>query len=190
MKKILTPIIMILFATLTIALIPTEAEAAIYEDTVRLHILAPSDSTEDQALKFAVRDLVLKNYSEQMRGAVCAEDAVAKITELIPIIESDIKEFLEEGGYGYTVSVCVGEEWYGTREYKNFTLPMGEYASLIITLGEGEGQNWWCVMYPPLCLDIATSENTGYTEEERGLITRGGYRVKFKLLELLSGIGR
>ena len=190
MKKILTPIIMILLSTLVIALIPTEAEAAIYEDTVRLHILAPSDSTEDQSLKFAVRDLVLENYSDKMRDAVCAEDAIVKITELIPYIERDISDFLKERGYEYAVSAEITEEWYGTREYKNFTLPMGEYASLVITLGEGEGQNWWCVMYPPLCLDIATSENTGYTDEERGLITRGGYRVKFKLLELLSGLGK
>lgn len=178
---------MILFAVLTMAVIPTEADAAIYEDTVRLHILAPSDSAEDQALKIAVRDLLLEKYSEELSVNSDAKGALLAIDSLLPDIERDIRVFLLEGGYNYTVRAELCEEWYDTREYGDLTLPMGNYYSLRITLGEGEGQNWWCVMYPPLCLDVATGTG-GYTDTEQSLVTKGGYRIKFKLLEIISSL--
>jgi stage II sporulation protein R len=83
-------------------------------------------------------------------------------------------------------------EWFDTRDYGDFTLPCGYYSSLTITIGRGMGQNWWCVMYPPMCLDIALadqSDNTdNYTDNENALISNGRYSVKFKVLELLSKI--
>ena len=190
MKKILSPIIMMLFAALLLSVIPTEAEAAIYEDTVRLHILAPSDSAEDQAVKLAVRDTVLKKYSSELSDLGSSEEARARLLSLLPDIEETVNEYLLLQGYAYGAKVELKEEWYGTREYSGFTLPAGLYSSLVITLGKGEGQNWWCVMYPPLCLDIATDGTEGYTESENRLITAGGYRIKFKLLELISSLCR
>ena len=114
------------------------------------------------------------------------------IGKMIPDIERDVDAWIREAGYNYESEVTLGVEWYDTREYEDFTLPRGYYTSLRVMLGEAEGKNWWCVMYPPLCLDIAT-ENApyddavmGYTKEEYTLISDRGYNIKFKLLEVFS----
>jgi stage II sporulation protein R len=185
MKKALTPIIALLAATLIIATVPTEAEAAIYEDTVRLHILAPSDSEEDQALKLALRDMILAEYSALLSDAASASDARSEVSRLLPEIEAFANTALIELGYTGGARAYFEYERYGTREYGEFSLPAGTYASLKIVIGEGEGKNWWCVMYPPMCLDIATAEEK-YTKAEAALISKSGYKVKFKLLELVS----
>ncbi|MBR2344099.1 MAG: stage II sporulation protein R [Clostridia bacterium] len=181
-----------LFAVLVIAVIPTDAEAAIYDDTLRVHILASSDSEADQALKLTVRDKILEKYSTALSGSENIDEAVARIEELLPTILSDAREWVAEEGYSYEVNGVVTREWYDTRVYEDFTLPKGYYASLKITLGEGAGKNWWCVMFPPLCLDIATDgapsadSEGGYSDAETRLIGKGKYSVKFKILELAS----
>lgn len=189
MKKILIPTICILLSVLLIATVPTEAEAAIYHDTVRLHILAPSDSREDQTLKLEIRDRVLEKYGEQLSRFENVNTVKNEINKVIGEIERDCEAWICELGYEYSVSAELTEEWYGTREYSNFTLPAGQYTSLKIVLGEGEGQNWWCVMYPPLCLDAALGKpDTAYSEEETALISKSGYKVKFKLLEVVTTV--
>ena len=103
-----------------------------------------------------------------------------------------VQEEIIKRGYNYTASATLTEEWYDTRSYENFTLPQGNYYSLRIIIGEGVGKNWWCVMFPPLCLDIATENAPAddgivdYTKSEINLITNRKYTVKFKILELLS----
>ena len=180
--------------TLIISALPTEAEGAIYEDTVRLHILANSDSDEDQALKIRLRDELLLEFSEELSSFESVEKAKQSLLETLPEIEAFSKDKIKELGYSYPVSVTLTEEWYDTREYENFTLPRGYYTSLRVIIGEGEGKNWWCVMFPPLCLDMATEKapkDDGvkkYTDSEFQLVTNGGYNAKFKILELLSGI--
>lgn len=188
MKKMLISVLIILFSTLFIAAVPTETEAAIYEDTVRLHILAPSDSDTDQALKLKIRDKLLEKYSSELsEGSINA--AKQKILMNIAQIERDVNTWILEEGFPYSAKAALTEEWYDTRVYESFTLPAGVYTSLKIVIGEGEGKNWWCVMYPPLCLDVATSDSTPeYTKDELSLITKSGYRVKFKLLEAASYI--
>ena len=186
MKKIITPIMMILVATLFIAAIPTEAECAIYDDTVRLHILANSDSEEDQALKLTLRDEILKVYGKELSifdSVDEAEDELLKNTDEIRMF-ADKK--IRELGYNYKTEVTLSEEWYDTRVYEGFSLPCGYYTSLRIIIGNGEGKNWWCVMFPPLCLDAAVS-TPKYSDEEEALISKK-YIVKFKILELISEI--
>lgn len=188
MKRIF-PVIIILIATLIIAVLPTEKELAIYDDTVRLHILANSDSEEDQALKLSVRDRVLKDFSYELSELHSTALAKEKLSTLIPEIKETAENTVRDMGYDYSVSVTLGEEWFDTREYEDFTLPKGCYQSLIIHIGKGEGKNWWCVMFPPLCLDIATDKSKSspsYTDEEIRLISTSRYNVKFKLLELIS----
>lgn len=193
MKNTVFSCFCILLATLFIRIIPTDAEGAVYEDTVRLHILANSDSDEDQALKLAVRDAVLTEFSDLLSEGKDADEAKGKLNDILPEIESFCREKIKELGYSYSVRVTLSEEWYDTREYESFTLPKGVYTSLRIIIGEGEGKNWWCVMFPPLCLDLAC-ENApaddavgGYSNEEVQLISKKGYNVKFKLLEMISG---
>ena len=192
MKKLFLPVFALLFATLIIAAMPTEAEAAIYSDTVRLHILAASDSDTDQRLKLEIRDELLKKYGSELKSAGSTDEARIKISALLPEIEAYVEEEIRKRGFDYSATVTLTEEWYDTREYESFTLPSGNYTSLRIIIDEGRGKNWWCVMFPPLCLDIAT-ENApkddgiiDYTKEEINLISGEKYNVKFKILEVLS----
>lgn len=186
MKQAVLHAFCILLCTLCIIFIPTEAEAAIYEDTIRLHILAPSDSVEDQTLKLEIRDKVLEKYGYVLNESKCVEDARTVLLCKADEIQRDIDAWIREMGYSYTSELTLGEEWYETREYSSFTLPAGEYLSLKITIGEGEGQNWWCVMYPPMCLEASVKKDVEYTEAEETLIKKDEYRVKFKLLEVSS----
>ena len=195
MKKttsFLMTVMILLTTTLVVAIFPTEQDAAIYEDTLRLHILANSDNEEDQALKYGIRDKLLQKYGTRLGSSDNPEEAKENISALIPEIEADVDGWIEDAGYSYKSCVTLGVEWYDTREYDDFTLPKGYYTSLQVMLGEAEGKNWWCVMYPPLCLDIATEEAPrddaviGYTKEEYSLITDRGYNIKFKLLEIFS----
>ena len=194
MKKLVTVCVMILCVTLIISVIPTEAEGAIYEDTVRLHILANSDSEEDQTLKLRLRDDILSEFATSLSAFESAEEAKSSLSSVLPEIENYAKEKVEEYGYSYSVNVTLTEEWYDTREYEDFTLPKGYYTSLRVIIGEGEGKNWWCVMYPPLCLDIAIEKSPAddgvkkYSDSEFKLVSGNGYRAKFKILELVSGI--
>ena len=186
--------LVMLIATLLIAALPTEAEAKIYEDTVRLHILAESDSDSDQALKLCLRDRILEKYGTRLASAENKGEAEGLARELLGEIERDALTWIRELGYSYGVEVSLSEEWYDTREYEDFTLPAGVYTSLRVIIGEGAGKNWWCVMYPPLCIDIATEDaprddaTIDYTDEEIGLITEDGYIVKFKILEIISSL--
>ena len=185
-------IIMLIGITLVTAVMPTEKDAQIYDDTLRLHILANSDSAEDQDLKYKIRDRLLARYGEILSSASCPDEAKSITAEMVERIEGDVGEWLTEYGYEYGCEVTLGTEWYETREYDGFTLPRGYYTSLRVMLGDAEGRNWWCVMYPPLCLDIATEDAPGddavigYTKEEYALISADGYNVKLKILEVFS----
>ena len=187
-RNIILSAVMVLMTVMFIAVMPTEAEGAVYEDTVRLHILAESDSAEDQAVKIALRDAVLYEFGARLAAAECAEDARTALGDTVDEIEDFCKGELSRLGHSGGVSVSLTEEWYETREYADFTLPAGVYSSLKIVIGEGDGQNWWCVMYPPMCLDVACDDDAQdrYTDEERVLISGNGYRAKFKILELIS----
>ena len=181
-----------LVLTLILAVFPTEAEGAIYDDTIRLHILANSDSAEDQALKLRVRDAILLKYGDTLSECKSAEEAEKRLSLVLDGIEAEAKRIITDEGYSYDVHAAVSREWYDTREYENFTLPRGIYSSLRVIIGNGDGKNWWCVMYPPLCMEIATERApsddalTDYTSAETLLIGGGKYRVKFKILEMLS----
>ena len=182
----------VLIATMVLAVIPTEAEGEIYEDTLRLHILANSDSAEDQALKLRIRDKLLLTYGEKLRDGASIDEAKLTVTGLLSFIENDVETWIREMGYDYEVKAMLGEEWYDTRDYGDFSLPAGYYSSLRIIIGNGSGQNWWCVMYPPMCMELACESAPAddgvvdYSKEEIALIKSGKYQVKFKILEDLS----
>lgn len=194
MKTTVYYALVMLMATMMLALVPTDAEAKIYEDTVRLHILANSDSGEDQALKLEIRDRILLKYGEILSEADSLDEAKATTENLLSQIETNAEKWIKELGYSYTARATLTNEWYETREYDSFTLPCGYYSSLRIIIGEGEGKNWWCVMYPPLCMEIATEAAPAddglidYSKEELTLIKSGKYNVKFKILEDLSRV--
>ena len=191
MKKMLYGIISMLFAVVLMAAMPTDADAEIYSDTLRLHILAASDSDEDQALKIAVRDAILREYADALSSAQGLDNALITVEALLADIERTASECIEASGFDYGVSAELSIEDYDTREYGELALPRGRYNSLVVRIGEGAGKNWWCVMYPPMCLDMALDAPSDdwvsdYTDTELSLITGGKYRAKFKLLELVS----
>ena len=188
-KDIVLTVVMILILTVFIAVIPTDKEGEIYDDTVRLHILANSDENKDQELKIKLRDEILMAYGKTLSVFESADDAKLRLCDKISEIERFSEEKIAELGFDYDVSVTLSEEWYDTREYESFTLPAGYYSSLRVIIGEGEGKNWWCVMFPPLCLDAAIAEAPQYTENEELLICKK-YSFKFKILELVSKISK
>lgn len=178
-------VVMILIATLLITVIPTEADYRVYEDTIRLHILARTDSSEDQKTKLELRDMLLVEYSDLLSGYESKELAEGELNKILPEVEARINDWLKERGEDYSAECSLSVEWYERREYGEYTLPEGYYTSLRVLLGGGEGKNWWCVMYPPLCLDIATEERRDYEGSQKELLL-GKYAVKLKLLEICS----
>lgn len=198
MKKTVSYILVLLLLTLVVAALPTGGEEGIYDSVIRLHVIAATDSRDDQDLKLLVRDEILKTYSEVLSNAESIEAAEADVMALCDGIQKTAEGVVRSAGHSYTVKVDYGEEEYPTREYGEYTFPAGHYRSLRVTIGEGEGQNWWCVLFPPLCLDIATDTvpnddalQVGLSPGEQAIITDtgdGGYRVKLKTLELLEGV--
>ena len=186
--------IYLLAITMLLTILPTDAEAEIYEDTIRLHILANSDSDEDQALKIELRNRLLVEYGEYLSKSVTKSEAEESIEKILPEIERSVEGWINELGYAYSARAEIGIEWYETRDYEDFSLPCGYYTSLRIMIGEAKGRNWWCVMYPPLCMELATEDAPAddglidYTKEEIKLIKSGKYNIKFKILEDLSRV--
>ncbi len=198
MKRTLIYMISLLLCALLIAALPVSGEEKIYQSVVRLHVLANSDSEDDQALKLLVRDEILKEYGPLLAEEGAIEGSIEKIRELLPDIQKSAEEVIKREGYAYTVSCSFGEEEYPERQYGDYSFPAGTYLSLRISIGEGVGKNWWCVLFPPLCLDMAKGEvleddalAVGLTSEEYKLISgskNGGYILKFKALEVLEGV--
>ena len=187
MRGFIEGVSVILLSAMLMAAIPTEAEGKIYEDTVRLHILAHSDAEADQEIKIYVRDYLLSAYGEALSGYEGAEAAEAAMEALLPEMEADIARVLAEQGADYGARVVISEEWYERREYADAVYPEGRYTSLRVILGDGAGKNWWCVMFPPLCLDMALGEEIPYSEEEKALIG-GKYKAKLKVLEIAAQV--
>lgn len=177
----------LLAVTFMVAVFPTEEDYKIYEDTLRLHILANSDSRVDQDLKIGVRDLILEKLGGEFDGEEAIESALEITSDVLSEIKEMADEFLIESGVDYGAVVTLAKEWYETRDYKNFTLPRGYYSSLIISLGEGEGQNWWCILFPPMCTDLA-SEGGGDENGEIHKIGGDKYSIKFKTMEIIADL--
>lgn len=185
-------IIVLLVLSLLFAVVPTDIDAKVYEDTLRLHILARSDSEEDQAIKIYVRDKLLQKYGILFSDSASKVEATKLAKEKLETIKEDVELWLTEINCEQSVEIVIGEEWYDTREYNGFILPKGIYTSLRIMLDGGNGKNWWCVLYPPLCTEIASERApaddafSGYTDEVEFLVKNGRYNIKFKLLEIIS----
>ncbi len=169
----------------------TASAGTVKEDVVRLHILANSNSETDQAVKLKVRDALLETNSSILGDNVTKENAKDHFENSKEILLKTAKKTLKENGFNYEVKITLQEEYFETRSYGNLTFPAGQYTALKVILGEGEGKNWWCVMFPPLCIPAAdgieTNENTAdYLTQSGEKIVNGGekYIVKFKILEI------
>ena len=158
-------------------------QSSLSSSLVRLHVIAVSDDEYEQSLKLRVRDGVLSYISPKLRDVKSAQQA----QEIIKNELDGIKAAAESSAEGRSVEVTLSQEYYPTRNYEKFSLPAGKYQSLRVILGEGEGHNWWCVVFPPLCISAAEQEQAveSMSEDMRGIVTEeDGYRCKFRIVEL------
>lgn len=135
----------------------------IRENTLRLHILANSDSPADQALKLKIRDAVLSCSGELFSGCDTRQKIISAAQEQLPKIQQVAEQTALHNGYELPVTASVTDMFFETRRYDHVILPAGTYTAVRIELGAAAGKNWWCVLYPPLCVSAA---QTGFTEEE------------------------
>ena len=192
--------VLMLTAALCMAVLPVHGEEAIYDSVVRLHVLANSDSEVDQALKLCVRDAVLEEAKEILSGTSTRDEAEKALRPSLDRLQQTAARAVREAGFDYGVTVTLGNEDYPTRTYEQVAFPAGEYLSLRVMIGEAEGKNWWCVLFPPLCLSAATSRNeaeeaflaAGLSGEQYRIITDSNgnvkYKLRFKLLEMAEAM--
>ncbi len=197
-KRILILSIVAATLLLVVGLLPVHGEEQIYNKVVRLHVLANSDSEEDQTVKLAVRDAILDVTVPLLQDCKSKEDAVALLEENRPMLTGTAQAVLQKEGLDQVVTIEMGLEDYPTRTYDSLCFPAGEYVSMRINIGEGEGQNWWCCVFPPLCLGTATVNekkaedaciSVGFTPTQYKIITESDqpvYRARFKILELFG----
>lgn len=190
-KRIELSVIIALVAIFVFSVAGFGAECnSVRNDVLRLHILANSDSEADQAVKLLVRDALLESGSELFSGVADKETAAVILEKERNKIISVAESVLQENGFAYSVDAKLVTEYFTTRVYDDFTMPAGEYLALKIILGEGAGHNWWCVMFPPLCLPAATEKcdiDAFFGENVVDIIESSPeYEIRFKIVEVFE----
>ncbi len=157
------------------------------ENVLRLHVIANSDSEADQALKLKVRDAVLIKGAVIFDGSVNVKNAEQKIMPNVVLLEQAAQEVIRANGFDYDVNITVGKEYFETRTYGELTIPAGTYEAVRVVIGSGEGHNWWCVMFPPLCLPAASDTSVdAYLNKDGVTVVKSNpkYEIRFKAVEL------
>lgn len=167
-----------------------EDKATLRDGLIRLHVVADSDSEEDQSVKLQVRDAVLSFVQENMPQGLNAEKAKCFLLDHLQTIEDTANDVLSACGSEDKAVASLLEEEFSVREYETFTLPSGVYESLRITIGSGEGRNWWCVVFPSLCAGASADDfqniavSSGLSESLTGTVSqRDGYEIRFFFLD-------
>ena len=185
LSAVLGVLILLVYA----AFVAAGQQRAIADKMIRLHIVAQSDSEEDQALKLAVRDRLMEAYFADLSDIQSASEAYGYFASRLDEIAATAEAELKARGCDRPVTVTLGEELYPDRHYDGFSLPAGEYTALRVAIGDAQGQNWWCVMFPPLCTSSAVMENLRseavFSDGEWRIITSQApdVAIRFKLLE-------
>ena len=160
-------------------------------NVLRLHIIANSDSETDQNLKLLIRDEILRQSDVLFKDADGFDDAVLSAENSCREIEDTANRVIAQNGFDYKAKVRVGDAYFETREYDSFTLPAGTYKSLIVDLGEAKGKNWWCVIFPQVCLPVAkdTSLNDSVKDSSAKIAYKPErYVMRFKAVEIYEKI--
>ena len=167
-----------------------EACEDVRRDVLRLHVVADSNSETDQKLKLMVRDAVLEKGGELFDGTVTADTAKAQILPRVDELEAAATEALRANGCKNAVEIIVTEEYFNTRCYEEFTMPAGVYTAVRVNIGSAAGQNWWCVMFPPLCLPAASTDaDAFFTDAEMKVVSSSPeYEPRFKIVEIIESI--
>ena len=197
MKKALIFCSFLFLTIMLIGILPVNGEERIYDGVIRLHVIASSDSAEDQALKLDVRDAVLEATASMTVGCEDFGSAISVLgrEENLRALEDTARAVISEAGYSYDAKVTLTEERYPRRSYDSLCFPSGTYTSMRVLIGEAEGENWWCVLFPELCIGAASKQAdekfiaAGFTPEQYKIVTdtdEPRYEIRFKLLELLD----
>ena len=198
MKKTFYLLFTLFLAVMLIGLLPVSGEGAIYDSVLRLHVIANSDSEEDQTLKMRVRDRIISEVSALVEDCKTFEEAEAVLSkkENLSLLAESARDAVFEAGYDYDVSISLGEEKYPRKSYEALCFPSGKYTSLRVMIGDAVGQNWWCVLFPQLCLGAASPDENeekfieaGFTPDQYKIVTETDapqYEVKFKILEIIE----
>lgn len=189
MKRLeISVLLSIVFSVLlSICALNTEC-SEIRSSVLRLHVLANSDSSADQELKLKVRDRLLEVSQGIYSHAKTKNDAIEATSENLSLLREEAQQVIASNGYDYPVSVLLEDCYFNTRTYGDITLPAGKYQALRVVIGEGAGHNWWCVMFPPLCISAASDDEAALSDvlspEQMELVEEDGYEIKFKCVEL------
>lgn len=188
LKLIEKAILLSLVLTVAISLLGFQSQCEdISRRVLRLHVLANSDSDEDQALKLKVRDRVLQEGKELFSSSASLEEAKTVVEQNLDRLQAAAQEEVYRQGYSYAVSVALEETYFTTRQYEKVTLPAGTYQALRVIIGSGEGKNWWCVLFPPMCVSAATQDvelDAVLTGEQLEIVEESQqYQIQFKLVE-------
>ncbi len=198
MKKSIAAILVIVSLFLFVGLFPVHGEEEIYDSVVRLHILANSDSEEDQAVKLQVRDAILEVTAPLLENCADRDEAETILRAHLAELTQAATATLEAAGKTDTVTIEFDTEEYPERTYDGFCFPSGSYLSMRVLIGAAEGHNWWCCLFPPICRAAATiskqeAEDTfisvGLTPSQYKIITESDkpvYKVRFKILEIFK----
>lgn len=184
-------LLMAFAVVLTIGMWASVTQRGLAGEVLRLHVVANSDSDADQAVKLQVRDAILSAATPYLDGVQGQGEAQQALEPHLNDLAQAGAQVLREAGMDYPITVSITDQWFPTKEYTDFALPAGTYRSLQVILGEGQGHNWWCVVYPPLCLSsvseesVATSASGVLSEDQISLISGqdGEYVLRFKVLE-------
>lgn len=186
-------VIAILFSFTSFTAFAAQCEQ-IPNEVFRLHVLANSDSEEDQALKLKVRDRLLDETGELFNECTTKEEAMSTAKANIAYLEQVAQDEIYKQGYTYGVTVEVENIFFNNRQYDDITMPAGNYDALRVLIGEGAGQNWWCVLFPAMCLPAAEKRegmpelDDVLTDEQMSAVEGNQYEVKFKTVEIYESI--
>lgn len=166
----------------------TDSCNEMYKNIIRIRVIANSDSKADQQLKLLIRDAVLQDSKEMFKDRHSFDEVVETTKNNIQIFCETAKEVVLNSGFNYSVSAEFRDEYFETRNYDDFTLPAGVYNTLVLTLGEGKGENWWCVMYPEVCVGACSARlNDSISDKSaRFAYNSDKYAVKFKTVEIFE----
>lgn len=195
---LLISLLLVIFLIFNLFSYSNSVFAGLQDNIFRLHILANSDSEEDQALKLKIRDCVISYMETINNSSTTKEETINNVNSNLDNIKQIAENKIKELGYDYKVNIEIGNFYFPTKYYGNISLPAGNYDALKINIGEAQGQNWWCSLFPPLCfIDISNGyledndkeilENN-LSEEEFMLVSSSSpdIKLKFKLLEILN----
>ncbi len=183
----ISALIALIFTVITTLSFENSCEG-IREKVLRLHVIAASDTVTDQSIKYAVRDEILRDGESLFHGSETVLQAEEKIGASLDLLQKSAENTLKKLGCDYPVNVVLGRTYFPTRQYESITLPAGYYNAVRVIIGEGKGKNWWCVMFPPMCLPAAAKDSPDLddllSEKDEQIVTGGEkYEIKFWFVE-------